>query len=77
MAVGFTWKAVKGAEAYVVEVEERGPAGWVANARQVTRQSAVVLEVVRLSDPPGVLRWRVRAVTKGRHGSPSDWVVLR
>lgn len=77
LAVGFTWRAAVGADAYLVEVEERGPGGWVPNARRIARTSAVVLEIERVAPTPGPLRWRVRAVSKGRPGSASEWVVLR
>ncbi len=77
LAVGFTWRAVGAADAYVVEVEEQGADGWLPIARQVSRTSAVVVEVERLATPPGVLRWRVLAVVRGRRGEPCPWVVLR
>jgi beta-lactam-binding protein with PASTA domain len=77
MSVGFTWRPLRGADAYVAEVEELGPDGWMPIARGVTRTNVGVLEIERLSPTPGVLRWRVRGVTKGRQGKPCAWVVLR
>ena len=77
LAVGFTWRPLAGADAYVLEVEERGPDGWLPLARRSARTSAAVLEMERLAPSPGPLRWRVRAVTAGRQGAPCAWVVLR
>ena len=77
LAVGFTWRALAGADAYILEVEERGPDGWLPLARRSARASAAVLEMERLAPSPGPLRWRVRAVTAGRQGPPCAWVVLR
>jgi hypothetical protein len=77
--VGFTWRGVQGADAYVVEVEEEGADGaWLPSARTTSRKTAALLEVERL-DPRKQkrLRWRVRAVVGGRQGTPSDWVLLR
>ncbi len=77
LAVGFTWRSVPGADAYVLEVEEQGPDGWLPLARRSSRASAAVLEMERLAPTPGPLRWRVRAVKAGRQGGPCAWVVLR
>jgi beta-lactam-binding protein with PASTA domain len=77
--VGFTWRGVKGATAYILEIEEEGAEGrWIANARKTSRRTAVLLEIERL-DPKFEkrLRWRVRAVIGGREGQASDWVLLR
>lgn len=77
--VGFTWRGVKGATAYILEVEEEGAEGrWIANARKTSRKTAVLLEIERL-DPKFEkrLRWRVRAVIGGREGKASGWVLLR
>ncbi len=77
--VGFTWRGVKGAEAYILEVEEEGAEDrWIASARKTSRKTAVLLEIERL-DPRKQkrLRWRVRAVIGGREGKASGWVLLR
>ncbi|MDJ0521112.1 MAG: PASTA domain-containing protein [Planctomycetota bacterium] len=77
--VGFTWRGVQGAAAYILEIEEEGAEGrWIANARKTSRRTAVLLEIERL-DPKMQkrLRWRVRAVIGGREGKASDWVLLR
>jgi len=76
--VGFTWRGVKGATAYLLEIEEEGAEGrWMANARKPSRTTAVLLDVERL-DPKleKRLRWRVRAVIGGREGKPSKWILL-
>lgn len=77
--VGFTWRGVKGASAYILEIEEEGAEGrWIANARKPSRTTAVLLEVERLdTSMTKRLRWRVRAVINGREGKPSVWVLLR
>jgi hypothetical protein len=75
--VGFTWKAVGGADGYVLEVEEKGTDAWLPSVRRPVRSTAAMLEVERLSSSPGALRWRVRAVAGGREGPPCPWVVLR
>ena len=79
LPVGFTWRGVKGAEAYVLEVEEQGAEGrWMANARKPSRKTAVILEIERLSSRgSGHMRWRVRAVIEGREGAPSKWILLK
>jgi beta-lactam-binding protein with PASTA domain len=77
--VGFTWRGVQGAQAYLLEVEEQGAEGrWVPLARKPARTTAVLMDVERL-DPKGAsrLRWRVRAVVNGRPGTPSAWVLLK
>ncbi len=77
--VGFTWRGVTGANAYIVEIEEQGAEGrWMPLARKPARTTAVLMDVERL-DPKGEsrLRWRVTAVVAGRHGTPSKWVVLK
>ena len=77
--VGFTWKGVQGANAYLLEIEEQGAEGrWMPLARKPARSTAVLLEVERL-DPRGTsrLRWRVTAVIGGRQGTPSPWIQLR
>ena len=77
--VGFTWRGVKGAEAYILEIEEEAAEGrWMANARKPSRKTAVILDVERLnSRSSGRLRWRVTAVSNGRQGTPSKWVILK
>ena len=77
IAIGFTWRPLPAADAYVLEVEEQGPDGWLPLARTSARAAAAVLSVERLAPSPGPLRWRVRAVTQGRQGPPCAWVVLR
>lgn len=77
--VGFTWKGVRGANAYILEVEEMGAEGrWLPLARKPARTTAVLMDVERL-DPDGAsrLRWRVTAVLGGRPGTPSKWVILK
>ena len=77
--IGFTWRGVKGAEAYILEIEEEGAEGrWMANARKPSKKTAVILEVERISTRhSGRLRWRVSAVVNGRNGTPSKWIVLK
>ncbi len=77
--VGFTWRGVKGASAYILEIEEEGAEGrWIANARKPSRKTAVLLEVERLDiNMQKRLRWRVRAVINGREGKPSAWILLK
>jgi len=77
--VGFTWRGVKGAQAYVLEIEEEGAEGrWLANARKPARKTAVILEVERLIlRGSGRLRWRVTAVRNGREGKASKWILLK
>jgi len=77
--IGFTWRGVKGAEAYILEIEEEAAEGrWMANARKPSRKTAVILDVERLnSRSSGRLRWRVTAVSNGRQGTPSKWVILK
>ncbi len=77
LSLALMWREVGGADAYVVEVEECGPDGWLPSARQVVRRTAAVVEVERVADPPGALRWRVGAVRDGRPGPRSGWVELR
>jgi beta-lactam-binding protein with PASTA domain len=77
LPVGFTWKAVAGADGYVLEVEERGAEAWLPSVRRPVRSTAATLDVERLGATPGPLRWRVRAVAGGREGPPCPWVVLR
>jgi hypothetical protein len=77
VVVGFMWRPVPGADAYLVEVEELGPDGWIENARTTARTSAAVIEVERLSPSAGPLRWRVSAVARGRRGPAAEWIVLR
>lgn len=77
--LGFTWRGVKGANAYILEVEEMGAEGrWMPLARKPARTTAVLMDVERL-DPKGAskLRWRVTAVVAGRQGTPSKWVTLK
>jgi hypothetical protein len=74
--LGFTWAPVDGADAYVLEVEEAGPSGWLANARKPVRSTAATIEIERLSPAPGDLRWRVRTVSRGREGNPCPWITL-
>lgn len=77
--VGFTWRGVKGAQVYIVEVEEEGAEGaWLPSVRKPSKKTAVLLDVERLgTGTSGRLRWRVRAVVGGREGTPSDWVLLK
>ncbi|MDA1194714.1 MAG: PASTA domain-containing protein [Planctomycetota bacterium] len=77
--VGFTWRGVDGANAYLLEVEEMGAEGrWLPLARKPARTTAVLMDVERI-DARGTsqLRWRVTAVIGGRRGTPSDWIVLK
>jgi beta-lactam-binding protein with PASTA domain len=75
--VGFTWTAVAGAEAYVLEVEEQNGDAWIANVRKPVRSSACTVDVERLAPTPGALRWRVRALVSGVEGTATPWVTLR
>jgi beta-lactam-binding protein with PASTA domain len=75
--VGFTWTAVSGADAYVLEVEERSGAAWLANVRKPVRTTAATVDVERLAPTAGDLRWRVRALAGGAEGPPSPWVLLK
>jgi len=77
--VGFTWRGVTGANAYLIEVEEQGAEGrWLPLARKPARSTAVLLDVERF-DLKGAarLRWRVTAILNGRQGKASAWVVLK
>lgn len=74
---GFTWTPVAGADAYVLEVEERSGATWLANVRKPVRSSAAAVDVERLAPAAGDLRWRVRALVGGIEGTASAWVTLR
>jgi hypothetical protein len=76
LPLGFAWRAVDGADAYLVEVEERGPEGWLPTLRKPSRTSALTAEVERLCPRPGDLRWRVSALRSGRAGPASVWVNL-
>ncbi len=77
--IGFSWKGVKRASHYILEVEEEGAQGrWIANVRKPARKTACIVEVERLSTSASAkMRWRVRAVIDGRESSPSKWVVLK
>jgi hypothetical protein len=77
--VGFTWRGVTGANAYLVEVEEQGTEGrWLPLARKPARTTAVLMDVERFDDRGAArLRWRVTAIVSGRQGKPSAWVLLR
>lgn len=77
--VGFTWRGVKGAQVYIVEVEEEGAEGaWLPSVRKPSKKTAVILDVERLgTSKSGRLRWRVRAVLNGREGQPSEWMLLK
>ncbi len=77
--VGFTWRGVTGANAYLLEVEEQGAEGrWLPLARKPARTTAVLLDVERFDDRGAArLRWRVTAMISGRQGTPSAWVLLR
>jgi beta-lactam-binding protein with PASTA domain len=77
LALGFSWLPVEGADAYVLEVEEAGPAGWLPSVRKAARTSATTLELERVAPTAAEVRWRVRALTAGREGAPSAWVTLR
>lgn len=77
LALGFAWQPVDGADAYLLEVEERGPAGWLPNVRKTSRSSATTVELERVAPEAGELRWRVRALAAGREGQPCAWVLLR
>jgi hypothetical protein len=74
---GFTWSAVAGADAYVLEVEEQNGAAWLPNVRKPVRSSAAAVDVERLAPTAGPLRWRVRALVGGVEGPASAWVTLR
>jgi hypothetical protein len=78
-ALGFSWRPVAGADAYLVEVEEEGAAdAWIGTLRKPVRATAAALEVERLDARAARrLRWRVRAVFGGREGAPSAWIVMR
>jgi beta-lactam-binding protein with PASTA domain len=75
--VGFTWAPVAGADAYVLEVEERSGSAWLANVRKPVRSSAATVDVERLAPTAGEVRWRVRALVAGVEGAASAWVTLR
>lgn len=77
LALGFAWQPVEGADAYLLEVEERAASGWLPNGRKIARSSATTMDLERVAPEPGELRWRVRALGAGREGPPSAWVVLR
>jgi|GEM_PF-5014321 len=77
LLLGFSWLPVEGAEAYVLEIEERGPSGWLAGARKPVRATATTVELERIASTAGDLRWRVRAILGGQEGSPCAWVTLR
>ena len=77
LLLGFSWLPVEGAEAYVLEIEERGPRGWLAGARKPARATATTVELERIASTAGELRWRVRAILAGQEGSPCAWVTLR
>lgn len=77
LALGFSWLPVEGADAYVLEVEEGGPAGWLPSVRKAARTSATTLELERVAPTAAEVRWRVRALSAGREGAPSAWVTLR
>lgn len=78
LGMAFMWSKVTGATAYLLEIEERTPDGWLASARKPVRATAATLELVRLdTETKRAFRWRVRAVVDGKQGPPSDWVVLR
>jgi hypothetical protein len=77
LPLGFAWRAVAGADGYVLEIEERGADGWLPSARLTVRSTAATVEVERLGALSAALRWRVRAVAKGRPGAPCAWVELR
>jgi len=77
--VGFSWRAVKGASAYLIEVEEAGAEGtWLPSARKPTRTTAAMLELERM-DTAAVqaFRWRVRAIISGKQGTPCKWIMLK
>ncbi len=78
IAMGFMWSKVKGATAYLLEIEEQTATGWMASARKPVRTTAATLELERLdTKTTRAFRWRVRAVFDDRQGPPSDWIVLR
>ena len=79
VAAGFTWDAVPGASAYVLEIEEQSASGsWSQSVRKPVRKTAAMVELERLDTQVArPLRWRVRAVVGGVQGNPSAWVVLR
>ncbi len=77
--VGFSWRAVKGATAYLLEVEEAGAGGtWLPSARKPAKTTAVTLELERMdTSATQAFRWRVRAIVGGKQGKPSAWIVLK
>jgi hypothetical protein len=77
LALGFSWLPVEQADAYVLEIEERGPAGWLPSVRKPARLAATTVELERIAPEASDVRWRVRAVLAGREGQPSAWVTLR
>jgi hypothetical protein len=77
LSMAFAWRPVAGADAYVLEIEEQGPDGWIASVRKGVRASAATVEFERLSPGSAALRWRVRALASGREGPPSAWISLR
>ena len=79
VAAGFTWQAVEGATAYVLEIEEQAANGsWIQSVRKPIRKTAAMIELERLDTQNArPLRWRVRAVVNSTQGNPSAWVVLR
>lgn len=78
LSLGFSWKPVEGATAYIVEIEEATTAGtWVASERRTARGTVLAAELVRLDTRAAqTLRWRVRAVKDGAQGTPSAWIEL-
>jgi beta-lactam-binding protein with PASTA domain len=76
LALGFSWQPVESADAYVLEIEERGPGGWLPSVRKPARAAATTVELERIAPQASDVRWRVRAVVAGREGSPCAWVTL-
>jgi hypothetical protein len=77
--LGFSWRAIVGATAYTLEVEERSAEGnWLPNERRTVRSTATTLDLVRLDTAERrAFRWRVRVVKDGRVGPPSAWIELK
>jgi beta-lactam-binding protein with PASTA domain len=77
LALGFSWLPVEGADAYVLEIEERGPSGWLPSVRKPARSAATTVDLERIAPTASDVRWRVRALVAGREGQPSAWITLR
>lgn len=76
LVLGFAWHPVPGANTYLLEIEEASDQAWTGIHRQVVRRTGALLDIERLANPPGVLRWRVAAIRDGRPAEVSAWVEL-